>query len=242
MPLLDHFHPPLSVERHWPSLHTLWTGALTRYLNGGRLPAGYFAEAQVYVGGRVEIDVASWEANSAGASASGNGGTATLTAPVYAPPAPPMTWQATFPDQLEVLVYGSEGGPTLAAAIELVSPGNKDRPEARQAFVAKCATLLHEGVGLVVIDIVTSRQDNLHDELARLMNQWPASAFPAGTHLYAAAYRPARRDARDQIDVWPEALAVGQNLPTLPLALPRVGCVPLDLEATYTEAREWSGL
>ena len=24
MPLLDHFHPPLSDERHWESFHAAW--------------------------------------------------------------------------------------------------------------------------------------------------------------------------------------------------------------------------
>ncbi len=35
-------------------------------------------------------------------------------------------------------------------------------------------------------------------------------------------------------------LAVGQPLPTLPLALRGVGCVPLALDASYTEARQRS--
>ena len=48
------------------------------------------------------------------------------------------------------------GGATLVGAIELVSPGNKDRAEAHRAFAAKCASYLHEGIGLVIIDVVTS--------------------------------------------------------------------------------------
>ena len=42
-------------------------------------------------------------------------------------------------------------GATLVAAIELVSPGNKDRPEARLAFAAKCVSYLTRGVGLIVV-------------------------------------------------------------------------------------------
>lgn len=42
----------------------------------------------------------------------------------------------------------------------------------------------------------------------------------------------------NDIDVWPTALALGQALPTMPLALRGYGCVPLDLEASYTEARQ----
>jgi len=43
------------------------------------------------------------------------------------------------------------------AAIELVSPGNKDRPETCRLFAAKCVAYLTRGIGLVVIDIVTER-------------------------------------------------------------------------------------
>jgi hypothetical protein len=34
------------------------------------------------------------------------------------------------------------------AAIEIVSPANKDRPEHRRKFVAKCAALLQQGVSV----------------------------------------------------------------------------------------------
>src|SRR5207302_6918246 len=60
MPLLDHFHPPLSLERRWESFHAAWTGSLADDLNR-RLPAGYFAEEQTHAGPGVEIDVATRE-------------------------------------------------------------------------------------------------------------------------------------------------------------------------------------
>ena len=63
MPLIDHFHPPLSDERHWESFHATWAIEIMATLNRGVLPAGYFAEAQVHVGSRVEIDVGTFERN-----------------------------------------------------------------------------------------------------------------------------------------------------------------------------------
>lgn len=53
MPLLDHFHPPLSERRHWHSFHNSWATYLSSQLNA-ILPAGYFAEANVQFG--VEIN------------------------------------------------------------------------------------------------------------------------------------------------------------------------------------------
>jgi hypothetical protein len=129
-------------------------------------------------------------------------------------------------------------GPTLVAAIELVSPGNKDRDEARRAFTAKCAAYLQRGIGLIVVDIVTSRHANLHDELMELLGHVNGFAFPAATPLYATGYRPAHRQERNEIDLWREPLAVGQPLPTLPLAVRGLGCLPIDLETTYMEAKQ----
>lgn len=48
--------------------------------------------------------------------------------------------------EYEVLIYDVEPDRKLVAAVEIVSPANKDRPESRQMFVAKCASLLQKGV------------------------------------------------------------------------------------------------
>src|SRR5205085_1114056 len=68
-------------------------------------------------------------------------------------------------DEYEVRIYDAERGRTLVAAIEIVSPANKDRPEKRNAFVGKCAALLRNGVAVSVVDIVTIRRFNLYAEL-----------------------------------------------------------------------------
>src|SRR5438105_12257152 len=98
---------------------------------------------------------------------------------------------AIFPDDFAVKVFSSVAGPKLVAAIELVSPGNKDRDETRRAFAAKCVAYLQRGIGLIVVDIVTSRRANLHDELIALMGQVETFAVANPTSLYATAYRPA---------------------------------------------------
>jgi len=52
---------------------------------------------------------------------------------VWSPPQP------TLIISFEVQVLRNFGGPQLRAAIELVSPANKDRPAARRVFAGKCA-------------------------------------------------------------------------------------------------------
>jgi hypothetical protein len=240
VPLLDHFHPPLSTQRHWESFHTTWAGAIADALNDRLLPEGYFAEEQVHPSARVEIDVATFESDAEHTRERHSSGVGTaLAAPppaVWSPPAPAATIPLTFPEQFEVRVFSSEGGPTLVAAIELISPANKDRPAERRAFVTKCASYLHQGVALIVVDAVTSRAASWHNDLLRLLDAPAQAMLPDTEALYAAAYRPLRSNETDLAEVWVERLAVGRRLPTLPLAL-NSGCVlPLDLEATYDDA------
>jgi hypothetical protein len=236
MPLLDHFHAPLFPTHSWESFHSRWATAIADTLDR-TLPGRFFAEVQVHVGSRIEADVAEFEVSPApieAANGSGDG----VAVQTWAPPVAAGTVPLVFPDDIEVQVYDvREGGKRLAGVIELVSPGNKDCPENRPAFAAKCAAYLHRGVGLIIVDIVTSRRTNLHNELLALLGQAGAFAMPAESGVYAAAYRPARRDGANLLDLWPAPLAVGRPLPLLPLALRGAFFVPVDLEATYTETR-----
>ncbi|MGI8977819.1 MAG: DUF4058 family protein [Pirellulaceae bacterium] len=229
MPLLDHFRPPLSTQRHWESFHTTWASAIADALNERWLPEGYFAEEQMHPAARVEVDVATFE--------SSGGGAISTVAPkkTWTPPAPSITLPRMIFEGTEVLVFDREGGPTLVAAIELVSPVNKDRAETRRTFVAKCASLLASGVGLVIIDVVTSRMANLHRELLEMQGHAHQTDVEQAS-LYAVSYQPVRRGERDELDLWPMELAVGRPLPQVPLGIGPDFFVPVDLESTYMAA------
>jgi len=236
MPLIDHFHAPLSEERHWESFHATWAIEIMATLNRGILPPGYFAEAQVHVGSRVEIDVATFQGDSGrpGAAADNGGAAVQVLSPTAV-----MTMPAAFPDEIEVQIFSTAAGPTLVAAIELVSPGNKDRAGERRAFAAKCAAHLGMGVGLIIVDIVTKRHGNMHDELIRLLQGKDAFLFPGGSHIYSVSYRPLRTEARGaEIEIRPLVLAIGQPLPAMPLHLRGGPTIPVDLEVSYTQSRE----
>jgi len=241
MPLRDHFRPPLGELRHWESFHARWATVMADTLEAELLPPGYFAEVQVHVGSRVEVDVATFEDEPSPAyfAARDHGGTATATAmlapQVWTPPAPDMVLPMAFPDRVEVLIFNSEAGPTLVAAIELVSPRHKDRVPSRRAFATKCANYLQHGIGLVVVDVVTNRRANLHNEMIALL-QLADEYRIAPDSLYAVAYRPIQRADTAEVQAWPKVLAVGDELPTLPLPLDKGQCLRLDLEEAYTAA------
>lgn len=224
MALQDHFHPPLSKHRHWHAFHNAWATYIAADLNH-RLPEGYFAEPNVQFG--IEIDVAAFEES-----------------PSYTPSAPEtlsQAWQPPPPEQtipfepateaVEVSIFQTEEGPTLTGVIELVSPANKDRPAHREAFVSKCEAYLQQGLGLIVIDLVTGRAANLHNELvARISSE---SMTDMSASLYSVAYHVVQHHDSPSVDMWPHVLEVGQSLPIMPLWLHGDICLPVDLNATY---------
>jgi hypothetical protein len=232
MPLLDHF------VHHWESFHSNWATRLADALNEKWLLPEFLAEELTHSGTHLEIDVATFEEPSARSEPLPNGSpTATISPPTWAAPAAPLTMPAIFPDSFEVRVFANTGGLTLVAAIELISPGNKDRPEERRAFATKCASYLYQGISLIMIDIVTNRRANLHNETMRLLSA-PAEMDLAGeVDLYAVAYRPVQRQQRPEIDLWPMPCKLGAPLPVLPLRLTGDLFVPVDFETTYEEAR-----
>lgn len=236
MPLFDHFHPPLYPHHHWESFHSNWA---TRIADGiaAVLPPEFQVEEHTHAGPGFEIDVAAYEGQLSLPVGPSLGPTlATRAAPAYAPPAPDATMPAVFPDTFEVRVFSTTAGLTLVAVIELVSPGNKDRPAERRSFAVKCASYLAQGVSLIVVDVVTSRRANLHNDLMRLMEAAPDLDFPPEVNLYAVAYRPLRRGEQEAHDLWLRPLALGEPLPTLPLRLTGDLFVAVDFEAAYQEA------
>lgn len=223
--MYDHFHPPLETERHWHSFHNSWASSIAADLNT-KLPPRWFAEPNVQFG--IEIDVAGFE-SAALAEHSEAGG---QSRPCWSPSAPQQTIELpVLTDIVEVQVIHTEGGPVLVGAIELVSPANKDRPKHREAFVSKCAAYVREGIGLVIVDIVTDRLANLHNELVASLGGEVGTRTNAT--LYAGAYRPIRREEQPLLDIWYEELAVGRSFPTMPLWLRGGPCLPVDLQATY---------
>jgi hypothetical protein len=230
MPLLDHFHPPLYPRRHWEGFFVSWSSVIASSLNQS-LPPGYFAEIRSSHEPRIEPDVRTWRDSPAHNLKLVQLRQADLRLPV-----------TTFPPEFGIHVYDEVGGITLVAAIELVSPGNKDRIETRKAFTAKCANNIMRAVGLIVIDTVTSEHSRPFEELMAF--QFPGRPFPDLGPLTAVSYRPDRdKDGNDFLEIRHHSLAVGKPLPDeIPMAIGGQGHVVLNLEAIYEEARERSRL
>lgn len=220
MPLRDHFRSPVNDKHTWDELHGGWPMMIVRELFD-ILPSGYTAAPSVHLGKLSEIDVSTFDGDEAAA-----------------PPQPTLTLEADLSeqDEFEVRVYDTERGRQLVAAIEIVSPSNKDRAESRRTFVAKVAALLQKEVCVSIIDLVTVRQFNLYVELLDLLGSADPQLGPTPPHLYSVTIRSRKRaERRSLLDVWHYPMLLGQPLPTLPIWLSADKRVLLPLEPTYEE-------
>ncbi len=222
MPLRDHFRPPLADRRSWDELHGGWPMIIVAELNR-KLPNRYVAVPQVHLGSSFEVDVATHDQNHDHPSSAGaidGGGVATNLPDI---------------DEYEVLVHDMKAGRRLVAAVEIVSPANKDRPEHRRAFVAKCAALLLDNVCVAIVDLVTTRTANLYGDLIDLLGVADPSLPEEPPPLYAAACRWGRKGEARLLETWSHFLEIGRPLPTLPLWLSGSVSVPLELESSYEQ-------
>ena len=233
VPLRDHFRPPANAVP-FDGIHGGWPMMIVQRLFP-LLPPGFRIAPQVQLGARVEFDIATYEYEEVGEagvdrSDAGAGGTATL-----APPAPTLLLESDWPeqDEYEVRVYDETFGRRLVAVVELVSPANKDRPDSRRAFVAKCAALLQQDVCVAIVDIVPVRRFNLYAELLELIGGTDP-LMSDNPPTYAVTLR-GRRGSRRRIETFAHVLEVGQPLPTLPLWLSADQWVRVELEPTYEE-------
>jgi len=234
MPLRDHFRSPVNDKHRWDAVHGQWPGEIVRTLFD-LLPPGFQAEPKVYHGAPFEVDVAMIEDDDRPPStADAGGGTATLTTSETV-----LTLDADLSefDEYEVRVYDERRERTLVAAIELVSPANKDRPEAREQFLGKAAALLRQDVCVVVVDIVTVPQANLYAQLlARIGQSDPRLSDPPQPSSAATlrSRRPPKK-RRAVLDAWFFPMAVGEPLPAVPLWLSPDLRITLPLEPSYQE-------
>ncbi len=118
MPLRDHFQPPFTKMFAWNEFHGGWPSGVVRELNKS-LPMQYRAAPLIHFAGRTLDSFAPVDGGDEDA--------------VWIPAEPSLaveTDMADF-DEIEVRAYDTTRNQRLVAAIEFITPGNKDRPENR---------------------------------------------------------------------------------------------------------------
>ena len=208
---------------------------IVRQLNA-QLPQRYLAEPTVHLGGAVEVDIGAHEMDpylpEPGTTA---GGIATV--PALEPTLVVEADLSTFPE-VDVRIYDvhDELERVLVAAIEIVSPANKDRPGSREAFATKVLSLLQQGVSVSIVDLVTTRTANLYGEVLELLGLSDPKVGSNAPPLYATTLRGrARRNQPTLLEGWYFPMTIGEALPTLPIWLSPDRHILLPLETSYEE-------
>jgi hypothetical protein len=122
---------------------------------------------------------------------------------------------------------------SMVALVEVLSPGNKDRESSMERFVEKCWSAIAEGIHVSVVDLFPPNRHNpngIHGEIWAGLGDDPYF-LPSGKSMTAAAY-----EATIPVRTYVQPLAVGDELPNLPLFIEPGIYVDLALGLTYDAA------
>lgn len=205
-----------------------------RDLNTHLLPPGYIAAPFISLQGGIEVDVGALHGDAA-APRNTDGAIAVLP---YAPPKASISAPVDFTGLQTFEVKIMEAGTArFAAAIELVSRANKDRPANRDAFATKCLSYLQQGTSVIVVDAVTDRRGNFLKQILGSLKV--IENLPTSDLLYAGALRTFKDPAGVvHVEGWYDDMRLGAPLPELPLWLAVDLAVPLNLEESYQKTCE----
>jgi hypothetical protein len=232
MPIHDWTRIPPGL---FSDLHNAWMTEIRNALNGGVLPADYYAVAE-QIAGPFGPDVLTLQVD----SESGNGGagvpavgqgTLTLTRP-----------RVRFTDEVDMDDYSSRqrtlvirhgSDDRIIALVEIVSPGNKANRHAIRSFVEKAAEALYRGYHLLILDIQPPTPRDPQGIHGAIWSEIKDDSYvaPPDKPLTLVAYQ-ASSPRRAHI----EPVAVGDLLIDMPLFLEPEAHVTVPLEATYQSA------
>lgn len=225
MPIHDWTRVDAGLFHHF---HQDWTIELCRALNAGGLPSGYIALTDQQIRGPIPDVLTLHRGPKVPGKREPAGGLAIA-------PNPP---RARFIMELEEDTYARRANRIriqhrhgqVVAVIEIVSPGNKNSRTALRAFVRKASDLIWQGIHLLVVDLFPpSDRDpqGIHKAIWDEIGERPFE-LPSDKPLTVVAYR-----AVPIKTAYVEPVAVGDDLPDLPIFLTEDEYVPAPLEETY---------
>jgi hypothetical protein len=226
-------------ERGWDSVHPFWLAYLVEWIQP-RLPEGYKA----FLGGVPALTVASGNGKpDVSVRQWGPGPPAEVAATDTAVLEPDLEVSVTFRLDPQLAVHIDFHG-QLIAAIELVSPRNKDRAGAKEIYASRYLGYLRLGVHLMLVDVLPRPKGfSFSDAITSGLGM----ELPPLPPPFAAAYRvgevvPVGDNMGSLLAVWRRPLQVGQPLPPLPLPLSVHRAIVIDLEETYHRAAKMAYL
>jgi hypothetical protein len=217
--------------------HSLWMPEISNALNNGVLPPDYYAMAE-QIAGPSGPDVLTLQ------TVSGNGTNGASAAGSHAGPialataAPNVAHVAEaemdeYVRKQRTLVIRHASDDRIIALVEIVSQGNKASRHALRSFVEKATEALYRGYHLLILDLNPPGPrdpQGIHGAIWAEISDECYTA-PPDKPLTLAAY------SAGQIKrAFVQPLAVGDDLPGMPLFREAEAYVNVPLEATYQAA------
>jgi Protein of unknown function (DUF4058) len=215
--------------------HNAWIAELRNILNGGLLPAGYYALTEQHAGKYI-ADVLTL-----------HGGFGERASPLPAiggvalADAPPkvrhkLSLSPAARSRRKSLAIRHSSGDRLIALLEMVSPANKDRRQHVADFLDKLEDAIQHGIHVLLIDLFPpGRHDpqGMHGALWKRLGDRPGN-LRRREPLTLSSYV-----ADTPVEAYLEHLAVGTTLPPMPLFVDPEYYVNVPLEPTYQTT--WRG-
>jgi len=227
MPLHDWYE-----RTEWESVHYYWMGEIAQWLKP-RLPGGYraivasspFAQLGVSIG-KPDVSVTNGSVIGKSVPLKNSAVASDAIQPDF------ETVVATLEEDRSVLV---EKNNFLIAAVEIISPANKDRPDRRDLYAARYLGYLRAGVHLLLVDVhAHPLQFSFGQRIAaELQIDTPAPPAPQAESYRVGSGAPF---GGKFLAVWQRALAMGSAMQAIPLAVSGDSEIAIDLETTYMDA------
>jgi hypothetical protein len=187
--------------------HNAWILELANALNGGLLPASYYALTEQHAG-KFVADLLTLDSTK---------------------PKQPFLGAGLR----RSLALRQVSGHRLVALIEIVSPFDKARSNQVQEFIDKAVAALEQGINLLVVDLFPPGSHDPSGMHGAIWKCWGNESFqlPANKHLTLVSYA-----AGSDPEAYLELMAVGDEQANMPLFLCQDRYISVPLEATYQAA------
>lgn len=219
------------------AFHQTWIVQISRALNGGLLPADYYALPEQQTGS-FGPDILTLQCSRPDddeqEKPTSNGSTGVL----LAPPRVRFTVENAlefYRRKKNVVVVRHVSRDQMIAVLEIVSPGNKASRKAFAALMGKACELLDHNIHLLILDLFPPTKRDPQGFHSALWEELTGETFtpPSDKPLTLAAY-----ESGLTVKAFIEPVAVGDSLPDMPLFLEPGAHILVPLETTYQEAFE----
>jgi hypothetical protein len=212
--------------------HNAWVTHLAEALNDGILPKGYYALAEQHAG-QVIADVLTLQVDEPKRPFADRAGKAVAEAPPRVSRTMAASENAAYRALRKTIAVRHVSDHRLVSLIEILSPANKDPPQSVEDFVGKAIGMLSAGCHLLAIDLFAPGSHDPHGIHGAIWEYFDPQDYvpPDSQPLTLVSY-----EARDVPQAYIEMLALGDELPSMPLFLQPSWYVLASLEATYQTA------